>query len=109
MAIPKAELPDRGFIVPNIDLPPLCSSKFRPGPPSEEAQIYTGFMDHLISQSLLIDMKQLCIANDKLAWVIYCDLICLDHDGGIIDACVAVMSAALRTGQNWYNLLNICI
>lgn len=24
--------------VPNIDLPPICSPKFKPGPPSDEAQ-----------------------------------------------------------------------
>uniref|UniRef100_A0A1B6CB03 Ribosomal RNA-processing protein 43 n=1 Tax=Clastoptera arizonana TaxID=38151 RepID=A0A1B6CB03_9HEMI len=97
LATPKAEEPDRGYVVTNVDLPPLCSSKFRPGPPSEEAQIYTAFMEHLVTQSSMIDTKQLCIAHDKLAWVLYCDMICLDHDGSILDACVAVLSAALKT------------
>ena len=27
------------FIVPNLDLPAICSPKFKPGPPTEEAQV----------------------------------------------------------------------
>jgi len=31
---------DRTHIsVPNVDLPAMCSSKFRPGPPGDEAQV----------------------------------------------------------------------
>lgn len=97
LATPTATEPDRGFIVANVDLPPLCSSKFRPGPPSDEAQVYTGFVDDLINKSNMINTQQLCIAHDKLAWVLYCDFICLDHDGAILDACVIALSAALRT------------
>ena len=34
--------------VPNVDLPPLCSPKFKPGPPLEQAQAACVFMDELI-------------------------------------------------------------
>lgn len=27
------------LLVPNLDLPPICSPKFKPGPPPEEAQV----------------------------------------------------------------------
>lgn len=27
------------FIVPNIDLPSICSPKFKPGPPADSAQV----------------------------------------------------------------------
>jgi len=58
IAEPGLDTPDLGFIggsfddtdalriqpvghelVPNIDLPAMCSPKFKPGPPSEEAQV----------------------------------------------------------------------
>ncbi|KAL4690786.1 hypothetical protein H8959_013747 [Pygathrix nigripes] len=32
----------------------------------------------------------------KLAWVLYCDLICLDYDGNILDACTFALLAALK-------------
>ena len=36
--------------VPNVDLPPLCSSQFRPGPPSEQAQVLSQFVADIISK-----------------------------------------------------------
>ncbi|KAG9491958.1 hypothetical protein GDO78_000457 [Eleutherodactylus coqui] len=79
-ANPAADAPDKGYIVPNVDLTPLCSSRFRPGPPGEEAQVASQF-----------------IAD--LTWVLYCDLICLDYDGNLLDACVCALVAALRNVQ----------
>ncbi|XP_046665987.1 exosome complex component RRP43-like [Homalodisca vitripennis] len=97
LCTPKAEEPDRGFVVANVDLPALCSSRLRPGPPSDEAQVYSGFMHRLLSSSQLMDTKQLCICLDRLAWVLYCDFHCLSHDGALIDACVLALVAALKT------------
>jgi len=39
IAEPELDKPHEGFLVPNLDLPALCSPKFKPGPPAEEAQI----------------------------------------------------------------------
>ncbi|EIE82547.1 hypothetical protein RO3G_07252 [Rhizopus delemar RA 99-880] len=46
---PKVDTPNQGFLVPNVELPPLCSSKFKAGPPSEKAQVLSEF----IHQTLL--------------------------------------------------------
>ncbi|KAG8221855.1 hypothetical protein J437_LFUL003231 [Ladona fulva] len=97
LATPKAEEPDRGFIVPNVELSPLSSSKFRPGPPSEEAQVASQFVFDVILNSGCIDTKCLCIVPDKLAWVLYCDLVCLNYDGSVLDACILALMAALNT------------
>ena len=37
-------------LVPNVDLPPLCSSRFRPGPPGEQAQVLSQFVADVISK-----------------------------------------------------------
>lgn len=37
-------------LVPNVDLPPLCSSRFRPGPPSEQAQAASQFIADVIER-----------------------------------------------------------
>ncbi|KAM8835654.1 exosome complex component RRP43 [Synchiropus picturatus] len=93
---PTAERPAKGFIVPNVDLPPLCSSQFRPGPPGEQAQAASQFMADVIESSEVVQMEDLCIERGKLCWVLYCDLVCLDHDGNLLDACVIALLAALK-------------
>lgn len=30
-------------------------------------------------------------------WVLYCDLLCINYDGSIIDACIGALTAALST------------
>ncbi|OXU29296.1 hypothetical protein TSAR_008742 [Trichomalopsis sarcophagae] len=96
LASPKAETPDCGFIIPNVDLSPLSSSKFRPGPPGEETQCATKLVERILVHSEALDLKDLCIHKDKLVWVLYCDLICIDYDGSVIDACIGALVAALK-------------
>lgn len=97
LAAPKVESPDCGFVIPNVGLSPLCSPKFRPGPPSVQAQVITKLIDDILTNSQVIDLHDLCICKDKLAWVLYCDLECIDCDGSLIDACVGALMAALTT------------
>ncbi|XP_029667663.1 exosome complex component RRP43-like isoform X1 [Formica exsecta] len=97
LAIPRADIPDHGYLVPNIELSPLCSSKFRPGPPSEQAQVLSKSIDIILSNSRALDLKDLCICKNKLVWVLYCDILCLNFNGSVIDACIGAVIAALKT------------
>ncbi|KAG6797182.1 exosome complex component RRP43 [Apis mellifera caucasica] len=97
LAVPKAESPECGYIVPNIELPPLCSPKFRPGPPSDQAQVITKLVENILRNSAAIDLKELCVYKGKLVWVLYCDLVCINYDGSIIDACIGALTATLNT------------
>lgn len=63
----------------------------------------SNFIAETLTNSRCIDLRDLCIVSEHLAWVLHCDLICLDHDGSLLDACVIALVAALRTGM--YNLL----
>ncbi|CAL1572948.1 unnamed protein product [Knipowitschia caucasica] len=96
---PTVEAPGKGYMVPNVDLPPLCSSRFRPGPPGEQAQAASQFIADIIESSEIIKTEDLCIERGKLCWVLYCDLLCLDHDGNLLDACVIALLAALQNTQ----------
>lgn len=96
---PTVETPGKGYIVPNVDLPPLCSSRFRPGPPGEQAQAASQFMADVIESSEMIQTEDLCIERGKLCWVLYCDIMCLDYDGNLLDACVTSLLAALKNTQ----------
>lgn len=97
LADPKAAEPENGFIVPNIELTPLCSSKFRPGAPTEEAQVIAHTLDGIVKSSKCFDLKKLCVAKDKLVWVLYCDVVCLNYDGSVLDAAVIALMTALKT------------
>lgn len=96
---PKAEEPDVGCVVVNVELPPMCSGKVRPGPPSDQAQLVSSFINELVMKSDIVDLKQLCIVPTKLAWVLFCDIICLNNDGGLTDACVTALVGALKSGN----------
>lgn len=97
LAQPLATTPDVGYFVPNIELTPLCSPRFRPGPPSEVAQVLSCALCDIIENSGCLDLKQLCIVKEKLVWTLYCDIVCLNHDGCALDAAVIAAIAALRS------------
>ena len=57
-----------GFLVPNVELPPICHSQFRPGPPSEQAQTASNFLRQVIDNSRLVNLEDLSVKPGKLAW-----------------------------------------
>ena len=97
LAEPKSERPDEGYVVPNLELPSLCHSQFKPGPPPAMAQVASCFINEVIQNSGLINPKDLCVEAGKLVWVIYIDLTCLNLDGNILDVCIKSLVTALRT------------
>lgn len=51
----------------------------------------------ILTESRCVDERSLCIEPGKLAWALYIDLICLNHDGNVQDACALAMISALET------------
>ncbi|XP_076129678.1 exosome complex component RRP43 [Alosa pseudoharengus] len=96
LALPPSDTPDKGYIVPNVDIPPLCMSKVRSGPPEEQAQAASQFIADIIESSEIIRKEDLCIEKEKLCWVLYCDIMCLDYDGNLLDSCIVALLAALK-------------
>merc|ERR1711970_293022 len=94
---PRPEEPQLGYIVPNISLPPMCSTMFKAGPPSVAAQSASQFLATVLTTSGCIKQDELCILPGKLVWVLYIDLVCLDHSGNILDASVSALTSALKT------------
>ena len=97
LAPPKAEEPDVGYLIPNISLPPMCSSMYKPGPPSIEAQSTAQFLVTVLTTSGCVKPENLCIIPGKLVWVLYIDLVCLDYSGNVMDVAVTALTAALKT------------
>jgi len=99
IAKPRTETPNQGYIVPNLELSPMCHSQFKPGPPSETAQVASYFINEVIQNSKIIDLEKLCIKPGKHVWAIYIDLICLNYDGNILDVSIKALCAALRSAK----------
>jgi len=105
---PKADEPKQGFLIINADLPPLCSSRIRPGSPTEKGQVLSAFLSDIAIQSGIINLENLCIETDKLVWTLYCDIICLNYDGAMEDACFASLVGALLTGNTPLKMRQFC-
>jgi len=82
--------------VVNFEVAPLCSPNCQPGPPTDEAQLLTCLVERGLISSKVLDLNSLCLVPDKLVWVIYVDLICLNHDGGLLSAAMCAATAALK-------------
>jgi exosome complex component RRP43 len=110
---PKEERPDKGFVICNVELPALCSSKnFKQSSVVQSASfsqssvssasteqtqsMLTQLMQDILTESKCINESDLCIKEGKLVWTFYIDLICLNNDGNVQDACCLAMISALK-------------
>ncbi|KAH6915988.1 ribosomal protein S5 domain 2-type protein [Coprinopsis sp. MPI-PUGE-AT-0042] len=96
IAEPELDEGDKGFLVPNIDLPALCSPKFKPGPPSDEAQVLSERLNEVLVSSNILPLQSLCIEPKKSVWTLYVDAICINYDGNAFDAALIAMVLALK-------------
>ncbi|POW08054.1 hypothetical protein PSTT_07807 [Puccinia striiformis] len=74
-ATPESSKPNQGFIVPNIDLGPMCSPKYRSGPPNDESQILSSRLKDILTSSGFLSLDSLVIHPNKFVWVIYIDIV----------------------------------
>ena len=105
VAKPLPTEPNHGYFIPNVELSAISSPKFRPGAPSELAQCITQQIDDLFKNVEILDRKQLKI-DDQYCWVLYADMVCLEYDGSIIDACLLSLMASLQNCTLSLNVSN---
>jgi hypothetical protein len=79
-----------------VQLGPLCSAKFSVGRASEQSIALGEALATLITSTGVFDLNELCINAGTSVWVIYADLVCLDFDGNVLDACVLALNSALK-------------
>lgn len=95
---PFSDSRDEGVIITNLELNPIASPSFEPGPPKEEGIEMARVVDRGIRESGAIDIKKLCISEGELVWIVYIDIHVLNDDGNIIDAaCLAAIAALMTT------------
>lgn len=96
---PYPDTPDKGVIITNVELAPLASPTFEPGPPNEDAVELARVVDRGIRESGAVDLSKLCIEEGKNVWIIFIDVHVLDHNGNLVDASALGAIAALMTAH----------
>ncbi|KAJ9475587.1 putative Exosome complex component RRP45 (putative) [Pseudozyma hubeiensis] len=95
VATPQLSRPCEGYLIPNVELPAVCSSKFKAGAPGEEAQVLTSRLLALLNSSNVLNREQLCIQEATAVWCLYLDISFICFDGNAMDAAVLAAVAAL--------------
>ncbi|MBS3138528.1 exosome complex protein Rrp42 [Candidatus Woesearchaeota archaeon] len=93
---PYPDTPDQGGIMVNVELYPMSSPQYEPGPPGQAAVELARVVDRGIRESKAIDMKKLCIEKGEKVWTVNIDIVTINDAGNLFDACALAAVAALR-------------
>jgi exosome complex component RRP43 len=85
----------------NVELSPLCSSKFIRGRPSEQAQVVAQSLNSLVKNIINLEELKCNIVSggdedESLSWYLWVDVCWLDYDGNIFDAAIISAIGALK-------------
>jgi exosome complex RNA-binding protein Rrp42 (RNase PH superfamily) len=79
----------------------MCSLKYdqqhiRDNQKHEDAYGLESDLNRLLMSGEVVDLSQLCILKGKFAFRLNVNVVCLSHQGNLLDACVACVVSALR-------------
>ena len=94
---PFPDTPNLGVMTTNVELIPMASPTFEPGPPSEEAIELARVVDRGIRESHTINMEKLVIEEGEKVWIVFLDMHILNYSGNLFDACGIAALAAMQT------------
>ena len=93
---PYPDSPEEGAMTTSVELPPLASPEFEPGPPTPDAIEIARVIDRGIRESEYIQLDKLAVEPGEKVWVVFIDIHVLDYDGNLFDAGSLAASAALQ-------------
>lgn len=94
---PYSDTPNSGVLTVNVELVPLASPSFEPGPPNENSIELARVVDRGLRESKALDVEKLCIMPGKKVLIVFVDVYVLDHDGNLFDASALASIAALTS------------
>ncbi|UCH31078.1 MAG: exosome complex protein Rrp42 [Candidatus Bathyarchaeota archaeon] len=102
---PFADTPNDGVLTVNVELVPLASPTYEPGPPNENAIELARVVDRGIRESKAINLEKLCLEPGKKVLIVFIDIYVLNYDGNLIDAsAIAALAALLNTKMAKYEV-----
>lgn len=95
---PFPDTPEEGVLTVNVELVPLASPNFEPGPPDENSIELARIVDRGVRESKAITVEELSLESGKNVIIVFVDVYVLNHDGNLIDAsAMAALAALLNT------------
>ena len=102
---PFPDMGDKGIFMCTAELLPLSHSTVETGPPQAPVIELARVVDRGIRESHMIDVSDLVIEKDKSVVGVFADVVVIDYDGNLFDACSYAATAALLTSKipkwNW--------
>ncbi len=96
---PYPDTPDKGNLMVNAELRPMASPLFESGPPSDQGIELARVVDRGVRESESIDVHDLVIKAGELVWSVSVDLVAINDDGNLFDACSLAALAALKDAK----------
>lgn len=93
---PYPDSPDEGVLMVGVELSPISSEEYEPGPPKFEAIELARVTDRAVRESRCMDTKKLCITKGEKVWMVNVDITVINDDGSLFDACSLAAMAAIK-------------
>ncbi len=94
---PFPDMGDKGIFMCTAELLPLSHPTVETGPPRDDVIELARVTDRGIRESHMVDVSQLVIEKDKSVIGVFADIVVVDYDGNLFDACSYAATAALLT------------
>jgi len=96
---PFPDVGDKGIFMCTAELLPLSHPTVETGPPGPAVIELARVVDRGIRESHMVDVTQLVIEKDKSVVGVFADIVVIDYDGNLFDACSYAATAALLTSK----------
>ncbi|MEJ2259115.1 MAG: exosome complex protein Rrp42 [Nitrosopumilaceae archaeon] len=92
---PFPDMGDKGIFICTAELLPLSHPSVETGPPGPDVIELARVVDRGIRESHMVDVSQLVIEKDKSVVGVFADIVVVDYDGNLFDACSYAATAAV--------------
>lgn len=92
-----SKAPPQSSVIVTMSCPTSQPSENDSGSLSEKLILVSSIITQLFRDQNIIDAESLRSPNRKAFWVLYCDILCTNYDGALLDGGLLALTAALKT------------
>jgi len=96
---PFPDMGDKGIFICTAELLPLSHPSVETGPPNPDVIELARVVDRGIRESHMVDVSQLVIQENKSVVGVFADIVVVDYDGNLFDACSYAATAAVLNSK----------
>lgn len=96
---PFPDMGDKGIFICTAELLPLSHPSVETGPPGPDVIELARVVDRGIRESHMVDVSQLVIEKNKSVVGVFADIVVVDYDGNLFDACSYAATAAILNSK----------